>query len=106
MEQYPDSIAIILRDSSTQDPTTGVWTMDGSPDVHTLKCRAEKNLSGKQIVGRDGSMHDYAFICYTPKTSLLIPVGTEYILTSSKNGVFSGTIKDSFNAQLNTRIWL
>lgn len=105
MEQYPDSIVITVVTPATQNSTTLVWTA-GSTTTYTLKCRAEVNGTGRQIAGRDGSLIDYAFTCYLPKMTIVIPDDSDYVLTALDNGTISGKTKRASNGQLNSRIWL
>ena len=104
MEQYPDSIAITVYASASQN-ASGIWT-EGATAGYTFDCRAEVNGTGRQIAGDDGTLMDYAFQVYMPATTVIIPRDSDYILNSLLNGIIGGKVKRASNGQLNSRIWL
>lgn len=105
MEQYPDSIAVTVQTAATQNTSTGLWTA-GSSAVYTLSCRAETNSKTAKIAGNDGVLLDYAFDCYLPVMSTIIPFGSTFSLTLANNTTVSGKVKGQKNGQLNSRLWL
>lgn len=104
MEQYPDSILVTVRVGATQD-SNGNW-IGGTPTDYTFDCRLEPNGTGRKIPGADGALIDFAFICYLPKTTTIIPVDALYVATSLNNGTIEGSVKRASNGQLNSRLWL
>lgn len=100
IKQYPDSIVITIVIPPTKG-SDGIYT-EGSSTEFTSDCRAEINSSGRKTPGLDGMMLDYAYNCYMPKTTTVIPFGSKFIL----NGTIEGTVKGSSNGQLNSRLWL
>ena len=102
--QYPDSVVITVHAAATQD-SNGNW-VQGSSTAYTFDCRAEANNKGLKIMGDDGKLMEYTFMCYLPQTTTVIPMGASYVLTTENNGVFTGTVKRNFNGQLNSRLWL
>jgi hypothetical protein len=105
MQQYPDTIVITITTPPVQDESTGVFT-PGSTSTQSYSCRAEVNGTGRQIAGKDGSLIDYAFICYLPKMTTVIPDSVDYVLTTLANGTLTGKVKRASNGQLNSRLWL
>ena len=103
MEQYPDSITVTVAAAPSE--TGGVYTA-GATTNHTFKCRVEANNAGRKIHAQDGSEIDYAFLLYAPAMTTVIPEGSDYVLTSLKNGTIKGKVKLSFNGQLSSRLWL
>jgi hypothetical protein len=104
MDQYPDSIVVTVTTAATQG-AGGVWTA-GTSTSYTLKCRAEVNGAARKVPGKDGIMIDYLFNCYLPQMTTVIPVDSEYVLTTFASGTISGKVKRSSNGQLNSRLWL
>lgn len=104
MEQYPDSITITVQASATQN-ASGYWA-SGLASSITFDCRAESNSAGRQIPGADGGLIDYAFQVFMPRTTVIIPSGSDCTLTTLLNGVFQGQVKRASNGQLNSRLWL
>lgn len=105
MVQYPDSIVITVKPDPTE--VNGVYTAaTGASTTYTFSCRAEVNGSGRKIISDDGSQTDYLFDVYMPITTVVIPRGADYVLTSLNNGVTKGVIKRASNGQLNSRLWL
>ncbi len=104
MDQYPDSIVVTVHAASTQN-NDGSWTAGASTN-YTLKCRAEVNSAARKIAGKDGVLIDYVFNCYLPRMTTVIPIDSEYVLTTFASGIISGTVKQSSNGQLNSRLWL
>jgi hypothetical protein len=104
MVQYPDSIAIITAASGSQN-ASGIWTA-GASGLYTFSCRAKVNGTGKRIPGKDGSMIDYSFDVFMPVTTVVIPEGSDFVLTALSNGSISGKVKRASNGQLNSRLWL
>jgi len=104
VNQYPDSIAITVSASATQN-ASGVWTA-GATAAYTFECRAEANGAGRQTAGDDGTLMDYAFLVYMPATTTIIPRDSDFILTSLLNGIIAGKVKRGSNGQLNSRLWL
>jgi len=105
MVQYPDSIVITVLGTPTQNTTTGEWTA-GTNTVYTLDCRVEVNTQARKVAGQDGILIDYVFNCFLPLMTTVIPVGSTFTLSSLSNGVIKGSVKRSFNGQLNSRLWL
>jgi len=104
MTQYPDSIVITTAASGSQN-ASGIWTA-GAITNYTFSCRAEVNGTGKKIVGADGMMMDYSFQVFMPLTTVVIPDGSDFVLTALSNGSVSGKVKRASNGQLNSRLWL
>ena len=104
MKQYPDSITITTSASGSQN-ASGVWVAGTTID-YTFDCRAEVNGTGKKIAGADGSMIDYSFQIFMPITTVVIPDGSDFVLTALTNGTISGKVKRASNGQLNSRLWL
>jgi len=104
MTQYPDSIALTVSASASQN-ASGIWT-EGATAGYTLDCRAEVNGTGRQIAGDDGVLMDYAFQVFLPVMTTIIPRDTDYVLNSLLNGVITGKVKRASNGQLNSRLWL
>ncbi len=104
MQQYPDSIKVTTSASGSQN-ASGIWTAGTTTD-YTFSCRAEVNGTGKKIVGTDGIMMDYTFQVFMPLTTVVIPDGSDFVLTALSNGVISGKVKRASNGQLNSRLWL
>ena len=104
MKQYPDSIAITVCASASQN-ASGFWT-EGASAGYTFDCRAEVNGIGRKITGDDGVLMDYSFEVYMPATTVIIPRDSDYILNSLLNGIIAGKVKRASNGQLNSRIWL
>ena len=102
--QYPDSITVMIASPGTLG-TDGNYS-DPSIATYTYACRAETNVSGRKVIGIDGTMKDYAIICYMPRISLKVPTDSSYSLTKADGSIFSGAVKNASNGQLNTRIWL
>jgi hypothetical protein len=100
MEQYPDTIVISVAATPTQNSTTGLWTA-GAATTYTLKCRVETNTAAKKLAGIDGTLIDYAFNCYLPLMTTVIPVGSAFVV-----GSVTGKVKGAKNGQLNSRLWL
>gem|GEM_PF-2991827 len=104
MQQYPDSIVITTAASGSQN-ASGIWTA-GASGYYTFSCRAEVNGAGRKIVGDDGALTDYSFEVFMPITTVVIPAGSDFVLTALTNGVISGKVKRTSNGQLNSRLWL
>lgn len=104
MTQYPDSIIVTTSASASQD-ANGIWTAGATTD-YTLSCRAEVNGTGKKIVGIDGALIDYTFQVFLPVMTVVIPAGSDFVLTALANGTISGKVKRASNGQLNSRLWL
>jgi hypothetical protein len=104
MEQYPDSIAITIAASGFQN-ASGIWTA-GSTSNFASVCRAEVNGDGSKIAGTDGGTIDYSFQVFMPITTVVIPDGSDFVLTALTNGTISGKVKRASNGQLNSRLWL
>ena len=104
MTQYPDSIVVTTSASGSQN-ASGIWTAGATTD-YTFPCRAEVNRAGRKIVGADGVLMDYTFEVYMPITTVVIPDGSDFVLTAFSNGVISGKVKRASNGQLNSRLWL
>jgi hypothetical protein len=104
MDQYPDSIVVTTSASGSQN-ASGIWT-PGASGVYTFQCRAEPNGTGRQIMGNDGALIDYSFLVFMPVTTVVIPAGSEYLLSTLNNGTFSGKVIRPSNGQLNSRLWL
>ena len=104
MVQYPDSIAITISASASQN-ASGIWTA-GATVGYTFNCRAEMNGTGRQVAGDDGKLIDYAFEVYMPRTTTIIPRDSDFVLSTLVNGVITGKVKRASNGQLNSRIWL
>jgi hypothetical protein len=103
MQQYPDSIVVTVIAAPTE--VSGVYTA-GASGNYTMPCRVEANTAGRKIHGPDGSEMDYAFQVFLPAMATLIPGGSPYVVTSSRNGTIQGKVKLSFNGQLSSRLWL
>lgn len=104
MNQYPDSIVITTAASGWQN-ASGVWTAGVATD-YTFSCRAEVNGAGRKIAGADGVLMDYSFQIFMPVTTVVIPDGSDFVLTALSNGSISGKVKRVANGQLNSRLWL
>jgi hypothetical protein len=104
MNQYPDSITITTSASASQN-ASGIWTA-GASGSYIFTCRAEVNGTGRQIAGDDGAMIDYSFQVFMPITSVVIPAGSDFVLSALLNGTISGKVKRASNGQLNSRLWL
>lgn len=104
MTQYPDSIALTVTASASQN-ASGIWTAGGSSG-YTFDCRAEVNGTGRQIAGDDGALMDYSFQVFLPVMTVVIPAGSDFVLTALSNGTISGKVKRASNGQLNSRLWL
>jgi hypothetical protein len=104
MTQYPDSITITTSASGSQN-ASGIWTSGAATD-YTFNCRAEVNGTGKKIVGADGVLIDFSFAVFMPLTTVVIPDGSDFVLTALSNGSISGKVKRASNGQLNSRLWL
>ena len=104
MTQYPDSIVLTITTPLTQD-SSGNW-VGGTTSTLTASCRLEPNGTGRQMMGDDGVLRDYAYTCYLPKMTSVIPSGSTYVATTLNNGVISGDVKRHSNGQLNSRLWL
>jgi hypothetical protein len=104
MTQYPDSITVTTSASGSQN-ASGIWTAGTTTD-YTFSCRAEVNGTGKKIVGDDGALMDYSFQVFLPVTTVVIPAGSDFVLTALSNGTISGKVKRASNGQLNSRLWL
>jgi hypothetical protein len=105
MTQYPDTIVITVTTPATQNTSTGLWTA-GTSTTYTLECRAETNSKAAKVAGNDGVMIDFAFNCYLPVMTTVIPFGSAFTLTLANNGTVTGKIKGAKNGQLNSRLWL
>jgi hypothetical protein len=104
MNQYPDSIIVTTAASGSQN-ASGIWTAGVTTD-YTFQCRAEVNGTGKKIVGDDGSMIDFSFAVFMPVTTVVIPDGSDFVLTALSNATIRGKVKRASNGQLNSRLWL
>jgi hypothetical protein len=102
--QYPDSIALTVTASGSQN-ASGIWTV-GASSGYTFLCRAEVNGEGRKITGADGGLIDYSFQVFMPVSTVVIPIGSDFVLTALTNGVISGKVKGASNGQLNSRLWL
>ena len=102
--QYPDTISITVITPATQD-YTGNW-VSGSEATYSFSCRLEPNGSGRQVIGDDGVLRDFAYLCFLPAMTTVIPTGSTYVATTLNNGTVTGTVKRSNNGQLNSRLWL
>jgi len=132
--QYPDTIVITIPTQATQD-SNGNWVAGHKVD-YTFLCRAEANSAARRIAGNDGILLDYKLLCYAPLEGVVdvlittqdgdyittekgeaITVGSlitymensaeaSYVLTKMCGSIFSGNVKNSFNGQLNSRLWL
>lgn len=106
MDQYPDTISLSNISAPVQDAGTGNYTSGAASTAVTYKCRAEKNSFGGKITGTDGSVYDYSFTVYMPRTSDIYFPGDLYTLTLSNGRSYTGRIKDFNSGQLNSRVWL
>jgi hypothetical protein len=104
MTQYPDSIVVTTSASGSQN-ASGIWT-SGVTTNYTFLCRAEVNGAGRKIAGADGGLVDYSFIVFMPVSTVVIPIGSDFVLTALTNGIISGKVKGASNGQLNSRLWL
>jgi len=104
MNQYPDSIVVTTSASGSQN-ASGVWTAGATTD-YTFDCRAEVNGTGKKIAGSDGSLTEYSFDVFMPVTTVIIPPGSDFVLTALSNCSITGKVKRASNGQLNSRLWL
>jgi hypothetical protein len=59
-----------------------------------------------KIAGNDGLMLEYAFDCYLPIMTTVIPFGSAFTLTLANNATVIGKVKGAKNGQLNSRLWL
>jgi hypothetical protein len=105
MEQYPDIIVLTVTHQGTQNPITGAWSQ-GATATYTFSCRLTSNNYGRQVKGADGVLRDYAYMCYMPKTTTVIPQNSTFSATALNNGNITGTVKHSHNGLLNSRLWL
>lgn len=101
--QYPHSITVMWKTKPTQD-MNGDW-VEGSINTFTSVCRAEANGEGKTLTGVDGSTIYFSYHVFMPKTSQLIPFGAAAEITIS-GSVASCSVKQQYNGQLNSRLWL
>ncbi len=104
MVQYPDSIVVTTAASGWQN-ASGVYTAGATTD-YTFSCRAEVNGTGKKIAGADGVLTEYSFEVFMPVTTVVIPPGSDFVLTALSNSVITGKVKRASNGQLNSRLWL
>jgi len=104
MTQYPDSIVVTISASGSQN-ASGIWIAGVTTD-YTFDCRAEVNGTGRKIVGADGALMDYSFDVFMPVTTVVIPPGSDIVLTALLNGTITGKVKRASNGQLNSRLWL
>ena len=104
MIQYPDSIVITTAATGWQN-ASGVW-LSGATGTYTLDCRAEVNGAGRKVAGADGALIDYSFQVFMPVMTVVIPPGSDYVLTALTNGTIRGKVKRASNGQLNSRLWL
>lgn len=102
--QYPDTITVTVVTPATQDSDLN-W-IEGTETTYTLACRLEPNGSGRQVMGDDGVLRDYAYKAYLPPMTTVIPSGTAYTAVSLNNGTITGTVKRPHNGQLNSQLWL
>lgn len=56
---------------------------------YAYSCRAEANSYGKKIVGTDGSLIEYTYSIYLPKSIELVPHDAEFTLSGESIGRFS-----------------
>jgi len=102
--QYPDNIVLTITTPAYQDANSN-WVA-GTTSTLTSSCRLEPNGTGRQVMGDDGVLRDYAYTCYLPQMTTVVPSGSTYVATTLNNGVVSGTVKRASNGQLNSRLWL
>jgi hypothetical protein len=104
MVQYPDTIVITTLASASMN-ASGIFS-EGASASYIFDCRAEANGTGRKIPGADGQLVDYAFQIFMPRTTTVIPAGSDYVLATLLNDVSSGKIKRASNGQLNSRLWV
>ncbi len=100
VKQYPHSILIEWEGKATKNEKGNY--VPGAPQQFESVCRAEPNGKGVKIPGADGSLEEFAFLVYIPKTETVIPAGANYTL----NGNITGKVKRSHNGQLGSQLWL
>lgn len=101
--QYPHSIVATWRTQPTK--VNGDW-VEGSPQSFSSECRAEANGEGKTLTGVDGRTIYFSFTVYMPSTDQVIPYGAAVEINLSTSHVVKGEVKNQYNGQLNSRLWV
>lgn len=102
--QYPDTIEITKAPEFVQDEDHN-FKPSGEGTVVSLECRAEVAGNNPVITGADGNKVEYSWIVYMPLTSEEFHFGDEVKITKGGRE-FSSTVKQQYNGQFNTRIWV
>lgn len=85
--QYPHTIIVKWK----TEPTTkdnGFVQQGVLVGPFAYQCRAEANSYGKKINGADGSLIEYTYSIYLPKSIELIPFNAEFTLSGESFGRF------------------
>lgn len=85
--QYPHTIIVKwYTEPTTKD--NGFVQKGVLVGPYAYECRAEANSYGKKIVGTDGSLIEYTYSVYLPKSIELIPYNAEFVLSGESFGRF------------------
>lgn len=105
VKQYPDILTATIVGPSTDDGNGN--PVPGASTTREEKSRAEiPNRQFKFIVDNDGESIPVNYIIYMPFGVAPIPKGTQIQVTRNGYLYCEGTVKEFYNGQLNTRIWL
>lgn len=102
--QYPDNIQIALSSGLEPDDNGNFQAPEESTPFSSV-CRAEVAGDNPSIVGADGNKIEYSWIVYMPKTAENFDFGCSVVITKGGKE-FKGSLKQQYNGQFNTRIWI
>lgn len=105
VSQYPDIIVISPSPEFTQDEN-GNFSANEAANAFTSECRAEVAGNNPIITGTDGQTISYKWIIYMPKTSESFTVGDGISVTKADGSIYTGSLKQQSNGQLNSRLWV
>ena len=102
--QYPDKITITRKPEYAQD-ANGNFKPVGEGTAFTSSCRAEVAGDYPTIPGADGQKVAYSWIVYMPKTAENFAFGCNVVITKGGKD-FKSSLKQQYNGQFNTRLWV
>ena len=104
VSQYPDNIVVKIQGQPYQDENNK-W-VEPTPETFESDCRAEPNSRNAVIKTGDGAEKNYDYNIYMPKTTTILPVGSDVVLTKHDGLLVKTMVKRASNGQFNSRLWV
>lgn len=107
--QYPDVLTCerVTAGSSHYDSNGNLVVTQPTTETLTMRCRAQANTSGREIVATDGNriIYDW-YVLISIKDAKDIPAGTNVVITRKGVQRAKGSVKRCVIDQLNGKVWL